>query len=76
MSDCQFFAFPTAAEAAEMGISATGMVFGCGRPQGDGPLFFFVPVEGGAVRVPVCEEHCGHLKRLYGRKGDGGGGEA
>lgn len=47
------------------------VVFECGKPQGDGPLFFFVPVPGGAVRVPVCTEHGGYLARLYGSKGGG-----
>jgi hypothetical protein len=32
---------------------------------GEGPLFFFVPVAGGAVRVPVCEEHCEVLRRQF-----------
>lgn len=68
-SDCQFFNGSTPEEAALPRIeqtSAPGLVFGCGNPQGDGPLFFFVPVPGGAVRVPVCTEHAERLAQLYG----------
>jgi hypothetical protein len=33
---------------------------------GEGPLFFFVPVAGGAaVRVPVCVEHCEVLRSQF-----------
>jgi hypothetical protein len=74
MGDCQFFAFPTAEESARLGITMDtdpNLVLGCGNPQGGGPLFFFVPVPGGAVRVPVCAEHGEHLSRLYGSEGGG-----
>lgn len=74
MAGCQFFSFPTAEESAEFGItmdSDPNLVLGCDAPQGDGPLFFFVPVPGGAVRVPVCAKHGERLAYLYGP--DGGG---
>lgn len=76
MGDCQFFSFPTAGESARLGItmdSDPNLVLGCEAPQGDGPLFFFVPVPGGAVRVPVCAKHGERLTFLYG--GQGGTGE-
>lgn len=72
MNGCQFFSFPTAEESAELGItldSDPGLVLGCEAPQGDGPLFFFVPVPGGAVRVPVCAMHGERLAYLYGGQG-------
>jgi hypothetical protein len=73
---CQFFSFPTAEESAAFGIttgSDPNFVLGCEAPQGDGPLFFFVPVPGGAVRVPVCAKHGERLAYLYGAKGGGDG---
>lgn len=76
MGDCQFFAFPAVEERAAFGITSGSdpdLVLGCGKPQGDGPLFFFVPVPGGAVRVPVCTEHGGYLARLYSGGGAGHG---
>jgi hypothetical protein len=65
MNDCQFYGSPTAEEISQLGINDPDIVLDCGKPQGDGPLFFFVPVTGGAVRVPVCAEHGEHLARLY-----------
>jgi len=71
MGDCQFYASPTAEEVSQLGISDPDVVLGCDAPQGDGPLFFFVPVTGGAVRVPVCAMHGERLAYLYGSKGGG-----
>ena len=76
---CQFFSFPAAEESAAFGITTGAdpdIVLGCGNPQGDGPLFFFVPVTGGAVRVPVCAMHGERLAYLYGPDGGGTGTQA
>jgi hypothetical protein len=69
MGDCQFYSTPTAEEAAQFGVNDPDIVLDCGNPQGDGPLFFFVPVPGGAVRVPVCAMHGERLAYLYGPEG-------
>ena len=68
MSLCQFFLTPSEQEQATFKINDPDIVFGCENEQGDGPLFFFVPVDGGAVRVGVCPKHGAHLERLYGGK--------
>jgi hypothetical protein len=62
---CQFFETPPPGHWASR-IDPDGVI-GCERRQGEGPLYFFVPVEGGAVRVGVCPEHAGYLERLYGK---------
>lgn len=62
---CSFYTTPTEAERQQLGITDPAVVLGCDNPQGDGPLWFFVPVEGGAVRVAVCEQHAEHLRRRY-----------
>jgi hypothetical protein len=74
MGSCQFFSFPTAGESAAFGLDTDAnpdLVLGCDAPQGDGPLFFLVPVTGGAVRVPVCAKHGERLAYLYGSEGGG-----
>jgi hypothetical protein len=63
---CAFFATPGKSEAETFRITDPDIVLGCKNRQGDGPLFFYVPVQGGAVRVPVCPEHAEHLKRHHG----------
>ena len=63
---CAFFAIPTGAEARRLKISDPDVVLGCRNRQGEGPLFFFVPVPGGAVRVGVCPEHAEWLARHFG----------
>jgi hypothetical protein len=69
-SGCQFYATPTPEQAAMYKITDTEAVLGCENPVGgeSGGLRFFVPVAGGAVRVPVCEEHGELLSGLYGDK--------
>jgi hypothetical protein len=47
---CGFFETPPQAPESDQVIQ-------CPEPQGAGPLFFLVPVPGGAVRVPVCDKH-------------------
>ena len=47
----------------EMGSDTVSQV---PHDAGEGPLFFFVPVNGiDAVRVPVCGEHIAILESLY-----------
>ena len=42
------------------------VVFNDFHEAADGPLYFFVPVNGrDAVRVAVCEEHCRILEGMY-----------
>jgi len=54
---CQYYETPTDEQIAELGINDPGVVLGCPEDQGPGPLYFFVPVHGGAVRVGVCPRH-------------------
>lgn len=63
---CQYFETPSDAERAELGITDPDVVFDCGEPQGEGPLFFFVPVHGGAVRAGVCQRHADLLAGHHG----------
>ena len=64
---CNYFHVPTERERADLRIPEdSNVVLGCKNRQGDGPLFFFVPVVGGAARVGVCEEHAKLLKRHHG----------
>ena len=63
---CQYFASPTADETERLKIKDPEIVLGCKNRQGEGPLFFFVPVHGGAVRVGVCKEHAELLKKHHG----------
>ena len=65
---CGYFAEPTAAERARLPGMPPGTVLGCGDEQGEGPLFFFVPVHGGAVRVGVCRRHADLLAKYHGAK--------
>jgi hypothetical protein len=66
MPTCQFFKTPTRAERDTLpGLPDDGVI-GCGDEQGPGPLFFFVPVHGGAVRVGVCPRHAGLLAEHHG----------
>ncbi len=62
---CQYFETPTEAERARMG-APPDVVLGCEAEQGGGPLFFFVPVHGGAVRVGVCPRHADLLAAHHG----------
>jgi hypothetical protein len=68
---CAFFNTPTPKQQRDLGITDPDIVLGCENRQGEGPLFFFVPVEGGAVRVGVCEEHARWLKQHHGLRPDG-----
>lgn len=43
---CAFFATPTEAQRERLKITDPDIVLGCEDRQGEGPLFFFVPVEG------------------------------
>lgn len=64
---CAFYSTPTAEERAELGLpDDTDVVLGCDAPQGEGPLFFYLPAEGGSVRVPVCVHHADHLSTHHG----------
>ena len=63
---CQYFETPSDADRAELGLTDPEVVLGCDEPQGEGPLFFFVPVHGGAVRVPVCRGHADLLAEHHG----------
>lgn len=63
---CQFFREPSEAERERLKITDPEIVLGCKERQGQGPLFFFVPVKGGAVRVGVCPRHAEKLKRDHG----------
>lgn len=65
MPRCQYFGTPSKAERDELGAS-DDVVFGCEDEQGPGPLFFFVPVHGGAVRVGVCRRHADLLAKYHG----------
>jgi hypothetical protein len=70
---CQFYEAPgpdhPLLTGTGQGGADEGVVFGCQEPQDEdpngGPLFFLVPVTGGAVRVPVCRRHGDYLARLY-----------
>jgi hypothetical protein len=62
---CNFYRDPTEAERTEMQIP-DGVTIGCENTQAEGPLYFYVPVEGGAVRVGVCQEHCDWLMLHHG----------
>lgn len=66
---CQFYTTPPPDEAASLHLDADA-VFGCMKEQGDGPLWFFVPVQGGAVRAAVCAEHGDLLDRIYNPPGE------
>ncbi len=63
---CNYFGLPTAQEKAKLGITDPDVVLGCGERQGEGPLYFFVPVHGGAVRVGVCPPHARLLEQHHG----------
>lgn len=63
---CQFYETPTAEQVALFKISDPEIVLGCKRKAGDGPLHFFVPVPGGAVRVRVCAQHAAALQQHFG----------
>lgn len=63
---CQFFRTPTEAERAELPGLPDDAVLGCDDEQGPGPLYFFVPVRGGAVRVGVCPRHADLLAEHHG----------
>lgn len=63
---CQYFGLPTDAERAKLGITDPDIVLGCKDHQGSGPLYFFVPVHGGAVRVGVCPHHAQLLEQHHG----------
>jgi hypothetical protein len=63
---CNYFASPTDRERDLLKITDPEIVIGCKNRQGDGPLFFFVPVHGGAVRAGVCPEHAALLKQHHG----------
>ena len=63
---CAFYATPTAEIRQELGLADdTDEVLGCEHPQGEGPLYYFVPVEGGAVRVRVCVHHADLLSTYH-----------
>lgn len=63
---CQYFETPTSAELAKLPGLPDDAVLGCKDRQGDGSLFFFVPVHGGAVRVGVCRRHADLLAAHHG----------
>ena len=66
MPTCQFYATPTKAwREAHPWLSDDGVI-GCEAEQGPGPLYFFVPVHGGAVRVGVCPRHADLLAKHHG----------
>ena len=63
---CQFFDTP-ATSGRNVGLALPdGHVIGCDNEQGQGPLYFFVPVHGGAVRVGVCPRHAELLAKHHG----------
>jgi len=64
MSLCGFYEPPSGDERDLLEIDPD-LVLGCLKEIGDGPLFFFVPVKCGAVRVPVCQQHADYLDGLY-----------
>jgi len=66
---CQFFYTPSGAERERLKIADPEIVLGCKDRQGEGPLYFFMPVHGGAVRVAVCPRHAEYLKRWHGTTG-------
>ena len=66
MLTCQFYATPTKAWRDARPWFPDDGVVGCEEEQGPGPLFFFVPVHGGAVRVPVCRRHADLLAKHHG----------
>lgn len=66
MSLCHYFATPTEVERAKLPGLPDDAVLGCEDEQGQGPLFFFVPVHGGAVRVGVCPRHAALLAKHHG----------
>jgi hypothetical protein len=68
---CAFFDTPTEAQRARLKITDPDVVLGCENRQGEGPLYFFVPVEGGAVRVGVCTKHARWLRDHHGLIPDG-----
>jgi hypothetical protein len=72
MPFCNFFTTPTEAERATLAGLPADAVLGCGNLQGEGPLFFFVPVFGGAVRVGVCPHHADLLAAHHGSGTDVG----
>jgi hypothetical protein len=46
--------------------AGNGIVSQDPHDAGDGPLYFYVPVAGGAaVRVPVCKKHAEVLRRQF-----------
>ena len=63
---CQFFETPTAEQRAASPWMTDETVIGCGDEQDEGPLFFFVPVHGGAVRAGVCRRHADLLAEHHG----------
>ena len=63
---CQYFSTPTDEERVKLPGLPDGAVLGCKDEQGGGPLSFFVPVHGGAVRVGVCPRHADLLAAHYG----------
>ena len=62
---CAFFETPTEAQRRQLKIGDPEIVLGCKGRQGEGPLYFFVPVEGGAVRVGVCPKHARWLEEHH-----------
>lgn len=67
---CSYYSTPTAEQRAELGLpDDTDVVFRCDAPQGEGPLFFYVPVAGGAVRAGVCVHHADHLSQHHAATG-------
>ena len=54
---CAFYDTPTEAQRRTFKITDPDVVLGCKNRVGTDGSFFFVPVEGGAVRVGVCARH-------------------
>ena len=66
---CGFYDTPTEAQQRTFRITDPDIVMGCkGRADGG---FFFVPVEGGAVRVGVCRRHAAWLEEHHDLRPDG-----
>jgi hypothetical protein len=67
---CAFYDTPTPAQIRTFKIEDPDIVFGCKNRQGEGG-FFFIPVEGGAVRVRVCPKHSAWLEQHHDLVPDG-----